>query len=256
MKKKGDIFSGLGGDASDVLVMEAGAAFEKENKENSEKEKNGENGENGKGEGVVKEIEAEAQAPISDIEPPTPEEREKLKLEEEQMEAGKQEKKERLLIRQAANRARNIVEALSNVKIFPMSNPEKDSVKVSLLAKPKFKNFFDHVFVSQHAVHHVGEEGFCDIIKTGGSLRLETGKHIYALQEAQLKELASKMGEMVFATKALEVIERSEQALIKTSIRATTKLIHSILLTSLGAVRGSKMLAGWKELRGGELRLR
>ena len=172
------------------------------------------------------------------------------------MEAGKQEKKERLLIRQAANRARNIVEALSNVKIFPMSNPEKDSVKVSLLAKPKFKNFFDHVFVSQHAVHHVGEEGFCDIIKTGGSLRLETGKHIYALQEAQLKELASKMGEMVFATKALEVIERSEQALIKTSIRATTKLIHSILLTSLGAVRGSKMLAGWKELRGGELRLR
>jgi len=193
MKKKDDIFSGLGGDLSDAILKteeskksDAAAANEKDGQKRGETVNGNEQAESKKSalENSVK------------PKPPAP---------SEESEAEKLEKRERIRIRQAANRARNIVSTLKDVKIFPMSSIEENSVQKTLLSKSKFQNFFDHVFVSQHAVHHCGTEGFSNILKQGGTLRMETGKHIYALQRAQLQELVGKMGEMCNSHNDLQI---------------------------------------------------
>jgi len=177
MKKKDDIFSGLGGDVSDTKVTEKGESIPDPSKEED-----------------IAEVAAAADAGGDDAEKKKPK---KEKIIDPETEKEREEKKERIRVRQAANRARNIVSSLKNVKIFPMTSVEENSVRKNLLDKAKFQGFFDHVFVSQHAVHHAGTEGFTGIVKSGGTVRLETGKHIYALQKDQLKELSSKMGEMI-----------------------------------------------------------
>ena len=40
---------------------------------------------------------------------------------------------------------------------------------------------------------NIGKEGFSDILKTDGTVALETGKHVYALQEKQVPDLHERM---------------------------------------------------------------
>jgi len=97
MRKKNDIFSGLGEDASDVIVYANGEAEVAD---------------------PSKEPKAD-DASVADKPPPVPNTSQPL-APPTLSQAEKQERMEKKRIRQAASRARNIVEAIDNVKFFPI----------------------------------------------------------------------------------------------------------------------------------------
>ena len=103
-------------------------------------------------------------------------------------EAEKQERMEKKRIRQAASRARNIVEATHNVKVLPLCGTID-----SMYNRSKFANKFDIVHVSQHGVHNIAEEEFATLLAPNAKVMLESGKHVYALSTKQCKELTTKM---------------------------------------------------------------
>mmetsp|Transcript_232 Transcript_232/g.416 ORF Transcript_232/g.416 Transcript_232/m.416 type:complete len:532 (-) Transcript_232:33-1628(-) len=168
MRKKNDIFSGLGEDVSDVVVYAT---------PDGEKPVGGGGGDNDKVEdGKEKEGEEDAAA--------------KAKKAEE-LEAAKQERLEKKRLRQAASRARNIVDMLENIKIFPVSGGVE-----GMYGRQKFQEKFDIAYVSQHGCHRVGDDQFPSLLKPSAKVVLETGKHVYALQAKQCEELTKKMFEL------------------------------------------------------------
>ncbi|GMH69978.1 hypothetical protein TrST_g14142 [Triparma strigata] len=163
MRKKNDIFSGLGEDASDVVIY------------------NTDDGAKPVEEADGEELGEEAKAKAA-------EEKRKKELEAD---AAKQERLEKKRLRQAASRARNIVSTLDNLRIIPVSGGAP-----GLYGKPKFTKKFDICYVSQHGCHHVGDLGFPSLMKDKGKVILETGKHVYALQKKQCEELNRKIFEL------------------------------------------------------------
>ncbi|GMH71944.1 hypothetical protein TL16_g05790 [Triparma laevis f. inornata] len=163
MRKKNDIFSGLGEDASDIVIY---------NTEDGDKPVEEEGGEELGEEAKLKAAEAK-------------------KKKEAEAEVAKQERLEKKRLRQAASRARNIVDMLDNIKIIPISGGAP-----GLYGKQKFSKKFDIAYLSQHGVHHCGDADFPGIMKDKGKVVLETGRHVYALQKKQCEELNRKMFEL------------------------------------------------------------
>ena len=100
----------------------------------------------------------------------------------EELEAAKQERLEKKRLRQAASRARNIVDMLENIKIFPVSGGVE-----GMYGRQKFQEKFDIAYVSQHGCHRVGDDQFPSLLKPSAKVVLETGKHVYALQAKQVR---------------------------------------------------------------------
>ena len=162
MRKKNDIFSGLGEDASDIVVYAT---------PDGEKPKEDPNAGTGAGDKEEKDAAKSKEA--------------------EEMEVAKQERLEKRRLRQAASRARNIVDMLENIKVFPVSGGVD-----ALYGKQKFASKFDIAYVSQHGCHQVGDDSFPSILKPSAKVVLETGKHVYALKTKQCEELTKKMFEL------------------------------------------------------------
>jgi dynein assembly factor 3 len=163
MTKKEDIFSGLGEDASDFVVYTKAVDAVK-------KPAVDENGE----EVAVREEDAAASAAVD-------EEKKKAEEEARQERAERMEKKR---LRQAASRARNIIETLDNVQVMPLSGSVSD-----MYNKQKYEGFFDIVYASQHGCHNVKDDQFATLLKPDCKLVVESGRHVYAVGEKKLPEL-------------------------------------------------------------------
>eukprot|EP00520_Triparma_pacifica_P001167 CAMPEP_0118655716 /NCGR_PEP_ID=MMETSP0785-20121206/13090_1 /TAXON_ID=91992 /ORGANISM="Bolidomonas pacifica, Strain CCMP 1866" /LENGTH=525 /DNA_ID=CAMNT_0006548499 /DNA_START=101 /DNA_END=1675 /DNA_ORIENTATION=+ len=174
MRKKNDIFSGLGEDASDVIIYSNG-----KEEEEGDTEAQAESTTDGNADTSSKPPEP----PKSNVQPPA--------APQTLSEAEKEERIEKRRIRQAASRARNIVEAMDNVKVYPLCGTID-----SMYNKSKFTNKFDIVHVSQHGVHNIGDENFASLLAANASVMLESGKHVYALSNKQCTELTKKMVEL------------------------------------------------------------
>ena len=88
-------------------------------------------------------------------------------------------------------RNENIMNALEGISIIPILGDSRT------LAKKKFKDRFDHVFLSQHGAHWMGLDCFKSILRTGdhhcGSVEVETGKFVFPLDDTNEAELLSKV---------------------------------------------------------------
>jgi len=177
MTKKEDIFSGLGEDASDYTVFVKGTEPAAEAAEEAATD-------------ATTDATTEATPPP----PPPSEEQERLK---EEARVEREERMEKKRLRQAATRARNIIETLDGVKVMPLSGALGD-----LYSKSKFEGMFDIVYASQHGCHQVKDDGFEKLLKDDCSLVIETGKHVYAVGEKQLPELNKLILETVDQSKA------------------------------------------------------
>ena len=173
MRKKNDIFSGLGEDASDVIVYSNGEEVQPEEPKVDQTDTS---------------VDA-ASVPQEPPKPPTP--AQPPAAPQTLSETEKQERMEKKRIRQAASRARNIVEATHNVKVFPLCGTID-----SMYNKSKFANKFDIVHVSQHGVHNISDENFTTLLAPKARIMLESGKHVYALSTKQCTELTTKMLEL------------------------------------------------------------
>eukprot|EP01034_Spumella_vulgaris_P021650 gene21650-27690_t len=96
-------------------------------------------------------------------------------------------------VAKAVQRAETISESYASVKIFPMSG-----TTAGALDKPKFKAFFDCVFVSSRAAQMLSEGYVGSLLKQSGSAyaAVETGKFIVPLSQALKEELLKKEVEL------------------------------------------------------------
>ena len=81
---------------------------------------------------------------------------------------------------------------LDGVKIMPLSGDIKN-----LLTKKKYKNKFDHVFLSQQTAHYLEQDGFKSVLRSGATVSVETGKFVFPLStNCQQKEMVAKIMQM------------------------------------------------------------
>lgn len=197
MKKKNDIYSGLGADDLSRHVEEAPppspppAAAEEGGAMEDEGEKEG-GGEEGDGEGEREGGEGEGEgfshsklsaAPVLDDE-----------VAALALPGGPGGQAEEELAR-AIQRAECIVETWANVKVFPIvGNPS------SVLDKPRFHGLFDAVFVSARAASCTEHDWFAQLVKPDtGLVAVESSKFLVPLSREQKTEFVGK--EEAFAAK-------------------------------------------------------
>jgi hypothetical protein len=182
MTKKEDIFSGLGEDASDYVAYSKAVSPPDEAPPDEKKESEAET--------PLEEVAAEA-AKAEAAKAEAAKEGAAQKAKEVAAEEARKEKEERMekkRLRQAASRARNIIETLENVTVFPLSGQIGE-----MYGKNKFEGLFDIVYASQHGSHNVKEEQFKSLLKPDARLVMESGKHVYAVGAKQLPELNKLM---------------------------------------------------------------
>ncbi|GMI25173.1 hypothetical protein TeGR_g10973 [Tetraparma gracilis] len=182
MTKKEDIFSGLGEDASDYVAYSKAVSPPDEAPPDEKKEPEAET--------PLEEVAAEAaKAEAAKAEAAKEEAAQKAKeVAAEEARKEKEERMEKKRLRQAASRARNIIETLENVTVFPLSGQIGE-----MYGKNKFEGLFDIVYASQHGSHNVKEEQFKSLLKPDARLVMESGKHVYAVGAKQLPELNKLM---------------------------------------------------------------
>jgi len=93
----------------------------------------------------------------------------------------------------------NIMSALNGISIIPLLGDFKS------LTRTKYKNFFDHVYLSQHSAHWMGFDEFKSILRSSedghassassstGTVEVETGKFIFQLKEKDQIALLDKI---------------------------------------------------------------
>lgn len=104
-------------------------------------------------------------------------------------------------------RSNNVEEALDGVKLMPLCGDLK-----SLLIKKKYKNMFDHVYLSQQTAHNLEQSTFKSILKSGGTVSVESGKYVFPLgTDSQQKIMDDKIVGMA-ATQELtpRILSRGE----------------------------------------------
>ena len=181
MTRKDDIFSGLGGDASDVIVYANGEAPQEPqqgaNEIESEKERTANPAEadaRDAGERGTQDVETNKEfVKPSKLPPPPPQSSESARS------------------LQAARRARAIMKSLSLVKITPLS---PGSTLASLSRSPSLKNFFDVVYFSSHSLHDLPSAG--GVMKGNGRVIVESARHLFSCGQGQVKEVDGKVMEV------------------------------------------------------------
>ena len=95
----------------------------------------------------------------------------------------------------ASSRNEIINQALNGISIIPLCGDLKT------LGKKKYKNRFDHIFLSQHSAHWMGIEEFKSILRSeeegcesaSSSVDVETGKFIFQLGKKDQMALLDKI---------------------------------------------------------------
>jgi len=94
--------------------------------------------------------------------------------------------------RQAATRARAIVETMDGVKIFLLGGSDFDG----LMRRRRFEGLFDSMVLSSWAAHHMASEDLNAVLASDADIHVETAKYIVPFGAEEQEEYVEKVQEM------------------------------------------------------------
>jgi len=81
----------------------------------------------------------------------------------------------------------NVITSLNGINIIPVLG------NLQTLAKQKYQDRFDYVFLSQHSAHWLGNQEFKAALGDQAIIEVETGKFVYQLKEKDQLQLVQKI---------------------------------------------------------------